>query len=403
MILYGMQLQLSNAHRIRKQVPLCSRSQQGQSLIQVMVGAGIMGVLMMAFASMITTQQRETRALTEKLAALNLKSLLSSVLADGSVCVYELNNPTQLTFDSSSATTIAAASIDVSQIHASAGVTAVLVAQVNTQATSDSNTLWINPAASHGIQLTDFQGSGTNYTANWTINFDSSRLVRPLKPIKIPVKLKADNATPTTTIITGCQGSGGSGTVGMNYQVFNTNGSFTIPTGISKILVEAWGGGGGGAGDDGDGGVGGGGGGYGKEVFDTTPGEVYTVVVGGGGTGGAAGVHKGSNGGDSKLINSTGTILLNAKGGGGGECGGAGGMCGAGATAHLGGGSTASIHIVGGRGHGAHILVGGQGGNGGGGGYTAGGQGIAPGGGGGGGYFGTGGGSGATGQVIIWW
>ncbi len=76
-----------------------------------------------------------------------------------------------------------------------------------------------------------------------------------------------------------------------NLQVFDTPGTFqfVVPTGVSRLLIELWGGGGGG----GDGymlgtsnsanGSGGGGGGYGKGVYSVTAGTSYTVVVGVGG------------------------------------------------------------------------------------------------------------------------
>jgi hypothetical protein len=69
--------------------------------------------------------------------------------------------------------------------------------------------------------------------------------------------------------------------------VFETNGIYVVPDGVTKITVEIWGGGG--AGHDFDTNVnafgsGGGGGGYGKDVFDVSPGDTYIVTVGLGGT-----------------------------------------------------------------------------------------------------------------------
>jgi hypothetical protein len=89
-------------------------------------------------------------------------------------------------------------------------------------------------------------------------------------------------------------------------QRFTTNGTFTVPAGITSITVEAWGGGGKGSSlTTNVGGGGGGGGAYAKKVIATTPGTVYTVTVGAGSTTTAAG-------GDSWFGSST-TVL--AKGG----------------------------------------------------------------------------------------
>ncbi len=90
-----------------------------------------------------------------------------------------------------------------------------------------------------------------------------------------------------------------------NMQVFNTNGTFVVPTGVTRIMVELWGGGGGGADYNAQFGVhgtGGGGGGYGKQLLNVIPGTSYQVTVGQGGP-------SSSNGGNSSfggLVTATG-------------------------------------------------------------------------------------------------
>lgn len=95
---------------------------------------------------------------------------------------------------------------------------------------------------------------------------------------------------------------------------YTSDGSFSVPVGVTSITVKAWGGGGGGANgggnpDSGDTSTGGGGGGgYSSSVISTTPGTNYAVAVGS-----AGGV--GSSGGDSTFS----TTLVVAKGGTGGS------------------------------------------------------------------------------------
>jgi hypothetical protein len=74
---------------------------------------------------------------------------------------------------------------------------------------------------------------------------------------------------------------------------FATNGTFnwTVPAGVSQIMIKAWGGGGAGGGSNnyivcqGAGGAGGGGGAYASSNLSVTPGQILQVVVGAGGTG----------------------------------------------------------------------------------------------------------------------
>jgi uncharacterized repeat protein (TIGR02543 family) len=83
------------------------------------------------------------------------------------------------------------------------------------------------------------------------------------------------------------------GEVGADTQEFATNGTFswTVPAGVSQIMVKAWGGGGAGGGSNnytlcqGAGGGGGGGGAYASSNLSVTPGQILQVVVGAGGTG----------------------------------------------------------------------------------------------------------------------
>ena len=95
-------------------------------------------------------------------------------------------------------------------------------------------------------------------------------------------------------------------------QVFTSNGTFTVPSGVSEVHVVCIGGGGGASGNGGPGGSGGGGGGLGyKNSIPVTAGQSYTVYVGGGGSG-CSGMCSAGAGGDSYFIN-TSTV----KGGGG--------------------------------------------------------------------------------------
>ena len=205
-------------------------------------------------------------------------------------------------------------------------------------------------------------------------------------------------------------------------QTFNASGTFTAPAGVTRVVVDCYGGGGRGSTRSSNGqGGGGGGGAYASSVITVVPGNNYTVNVGTGSSSGTV------PGGDSWFI-SVGTVM--AKGGNSvadnvstGGAGGAAVSCvgpvrlsgGTGANGNSslstggGGGSSASYTGVGVAG----ALNGGgaapAGGGNGGGAPTLGGSGssgAAPGGGGGGAakwtFSGTGtGGSGANGRVVV--
>ncbi|NHB69204.1 beta strand repeat-containing protein [Perlabentimonas gracilis] len=196
----------------------------------------------------------------------------------------------------------------------------------------------------------------------------------------------------------------GGGAWGQTTTYNSGSGNYTVPAGVSEIIVQVWGagGGGGGSSNNNNGGSGGGGGGYARQVISVTPGQVIPYSVGAGGNAGAA---NGGNGGDG---GATTFLTLTADGGKGG--GGNAGSIGQGGSATGG-----AINLTGGNGAqgGGSGGDGGNGANGGNGGdgrtNDSGQSGTAPGGGGGGGerqqilFFGTNhpGGSGANGQIII--
>jgi hypothetical protein len=128
-------------------------------------------------------------------------------------------------------------------------------------------------------------------------------------------------------VTNGNGGIGGEGKVVIStgpFQIFSNvgNNTWSVPAGITRVVVSAWGGGGGGGGNDRDtgGGGGGGGGAYSESEVAVSGGQTYSVTVGSGGTGGgkannAAG--DGALGGDSWFRNSASVFVL-AKGGSGG-------------------------------------------------------------------------------------
>lgn len=105
---------------------------------------------------------------------------------------------------------------------------------------------------------------------------------------------------------------GGSGYT--NMQAFTASGSYTVPAGVTKVMVEVIGaGGGGGSGDATNRGAGGNGGGYSKSILTVVPGAVHAVVVGTAGLGATSGpCGIGTTGGTSSF----GTpVILSATGG----------------------------------------------------------------------------------------
>jgi hypothetical protein len=181
-----------------------------------------------------------------------------------------------------------------------------------------------------------------------------------------------------------------------SFQVFASSGTFVVPTNVTKITVELWGGGGGGGSgynySDSHGatnyaGGGGGAGGYGWNVFNVIPGNSYTVTTPADSAGGA---HGGTTSFGSLLSATGGAAGSNATSNGPG-LGGAGGISTGGAVNFTSGSGFSGV--AGGAGGGAW--------RGGGGGGSGGGSGSSGPGSGGNGSLGNGSGNGGGSGIVI--
>ena len=111
-----------------------------------------------------------------------------------------------------------------------------------------------------------------------------------------------------------------------NIQAFITNTSFTVPSGVTRIIIEAWGAGGGGGGNcspNAAGAIGGGGGSgaYVKKSITVVEGQTYAITIGQGGASGgstAQNVFTQTGSGASGGNTSFGNLLTVAGGSGGG-------------------------------------------------------------------------------------
>jgi hypothetical protein len=211
-----------------------------------------------------------------------------------------------------------------------------------------------------------------NLTANAVnaTNIAGGQVVKSLNGLTDIVSLSAGSNVTLTTNGNILQIGGTAAPNGI--QVFTSSGTFTVPAGITRIQVEAWGGGGGGGGSYSGAsgsfaGGGGGSGGYGIQFYNVTPGGSFTVTLGSGGGGGNGGndstsATAGSAGGSSSF---GGTLIVNGGGGGGNgatsSANGTGGAkpnsaSGSAFPAGVGGGGNGGINFSG-------ISIGGQGGS----------------------------------------
>ena len=263
------------------------------------------------------------------------------------------------------------------------GIPAVPTASPNTNTTQAANTAFVqaaiaalvasSPAALDTLnELAIALGDDPNFATTMTNAL----------ALKAPLNSPALTGSPTAPTPTGTYSGNAIATMDSltkatnnllpkNSQTFTSSGTFTVPTGITSIMVvgshAGAGGGGGGGAVSGNGGDGGGGASsvyaYAK-ILKVTPAQTISITLGAGGAGGGGGAGGASGGGGAAGgaggTTNIGTFNLNflgstaggggggggagaggAGGGGGGTYGGAGG--GGGASGGAGGGASGGI------------------------------------------------------------
>ncbi len=301
--------------------------------------------------------------------------------------------------------------------------------QYSPSLTINANNLAIEVVSSHRTGSTTLR-TVSSYPSNWSLSTQQTQTGNDnaVRNMMLTRTIPASNTTDNASITMSGSSLPSMTAISLNAsntqpRVYFSTGSFTVPTGVTCIQVEAWGGGGSGGQRTSDGVTGGGGGGaYARSIITVIPGNTYTVTVGSGALGSSS-----SAGGDSWFGTAT-TVM--AKGGNSvssnntsGASGGSGlasigniitynggnGANGSGTTAG-GGGSSAGTGSDGNNGTnqngGSAPSGGGNGGNGSTVNDVAGSNGFLPGGGGGGSRRDNGtinGGNGADGLIIISW
>lgn len=176
------------------------KNEGGEALVQVIIAAAVGITIMMAIVGMQVNQSRENRAITEKLASIDLQRAITSVLSNPVSCA-KLLAPENVVGGKSSLTINAK---NISEAHPKI-ITLVRIAgaEVGKLASPMSSTLSIT--RSNGIEL--HVTSPT--TATLTVNYDQASLVRSLPDLTFQEVPLISSGPLESTEITGC-GSGAS-------------------------------------------------------------------------------------------------------------------------------------------------------------------------------------------------
>lgn len=201
----------------------------GQSLIQVLIAIAIMGIVLTAMTSLFANQNREYRALTEKLAsndaARAVTSAISGTSCDSLVKAGNVAGSLSIPAGTSQSSPYV---INLNSIPSPGGFALISPGALPSPL---SNTLTVLPVG--GIQLS----VTSNSTADLLIKFDQNKLVRPLSNLSFPLTLGTTGAT-----ITGCVTSESASSICTSLGGTWTGAGCTMGLPATAVTCNEWGG-----------------------------------------------------------------------------------------------------------------------------------------------------------------
>lgn len=209
------------------------RSQSGMTLIETMLLVGLVTLTLTSVLGMINSQQRQTARLGDKLASMDVRRALTSVIDDGTVCTLILNNAAVAPFDPANISNVIIPAFNSIPSTASAGAAPAVVADGLTQASPMSPRLFINSIRITGLKCVTAPctSDSSQFDGVLEVSFDNTRTAGPVAPVTVPVRLQSAGPSGNHSF-TSCgpapdpaAGGGGGGGPGFSAQILVEPGS----------------------------------------------------------------------------------------------------------------------------------------------------------------------------------
>lgn len=179
----------------------------GFSVVELAIVSTVASVIMLGISTQLVNQARANRALEEKLASLDVLRSLTQYLSVSNNCanMFQASNlevPTQLPLNSTTISSTTPLVVKLKSLpYATPGDTLVSSGNV---ASAVSSTLFVesNSGSNTGIAVTI--SSVMPSSAKLNINFDSTRLIKPIKNLEVSLNLSLSSAGTNLYNITGC-------------------------------------------------------------------------------------------------------------------------------------------------------------------------------------------------------
>jgi type II secretory pathway pseudopilin PulG len=232
-----------------------SSSVSGFSLVEALLAVGVMMIMTFGLITLTFNQNKEVRAIQEKLARVELEGTILRAFSSSGICSFVLSDPSQSSvavvpnrsmdkIDTSTPLLLAAQSISIRRVPSSVSVSSIILAQVGGLASANSPTLKIAD-----MRFENFRVNGIDqFLVDFKVSFDPAT-IRSIPPFVIQnIFLGTNSLDPVNAkSIVDCAAPSGAGPQLRRF-TFLANAVWTVPSGVKGAFVTMAGGGGSGVG-----------------------------------------------------------------------------------------------------------------------------------------------------------
>lgn len=181
------------------------KSQAGFSIIEILIGAGIVMIVALAFASLTTSLMKELKGVTQKADSAEIRNGMIIAFANSNVCSWQLQGKTIRT-SGVTATNSSSTNLVIPTLYAGLDTNSYVIAKADTNISISQSSLKVQD-----IHLKDIFSTGNpdEYVGTIYVSFDDESLVRPLKSVTTQVVFFVNPADPANSRrIVGCTSAG---------------------------------------------------------------------------------------------------------------------------------------------------------------------------------------------------
>lgn len=199
-------------------------NRQGMTLIEVVIGIGLLGFMSLVFAQMMANQNKQMHRLETKAAVLEAQNFIRTALQDNAICSKQFSDPALGALKNLGAQTglvnLSLAGTDINnpliekiqlqKVLLGSVVGSAVALEVGKPIPGTTSAVVSEISISNFVKKSS--ADDIQYSADLVASFAEGS--GPIKPLKVRLSLSTNSSAITQRAVVSCQAGGGSGTIG---------------------------------------------------------------------------------------------------------------------------------------------------------------------------------------------